>query len=314
MNNSKKIIAFVALSALTISVSIAQQIPLKSLYMQSRSTYNPAEVGTQDYLPIYLSARRQWMGVKNAPNTNSVIIHAPLGPKFGLGINVFDEKTGIADRTGGSLAMSYKLNVTKKAKLAFGVSGNFTQFALENIVTQNPYDPVISQGKLSYFIPDVAAGLNFYGDKFRVGIAGQNLIQSKKDLSQISITNSLDRVIYIDGNFKMNLVGKLDLVPSVLTRYMTNAPLSFDGNLRFMYNDVFWLGAGYRLQDAMVFEAGLTFKSFVIGYAYDYTLSDISTISDGTHEILVGYRIKMDTNPKTSAWKTRNRIYTNKKR
>ena len=165
--------------------------------------------------------------------------------------------------------------------------------------------------RANYFIPDASFGLNYYGDRFRLGLSAVNLIETKQDLSSIAVDNTLDRVIYLDGSMKMGLSNKWDLIPSLFSRYMFEAPIVFEGNVRAMYNDLLWVGAGYRLQDAVVFEAGVEFKKFVVGYAYDYTLSDINTISNGTHEILVGYQINVDTSPTTSAWKRRNRIYTN---
>lgn len=293
--------------------SVAQQIPLKSLYLYNRLSYNPAEAGTRDYIPVYLSARKQWVGLENAPQAQDVSVHAPIGQKLGVGIQLYNEVTGVTDRTGGNLAFSYRVKTSEKGTLAFGISAMFTQFSFDRdkIVTQNPNDLALLNTNLSYFIPDASFGLNYFGDKFRLGLSAVNLIQTKKDLSSIMVNNTLDRVIYLDGSVKIGLSKNIDLIPSVFTRYMVQAPFVYEGNLRLMFNDLIWVGAGYRSQDALVIEAGLEYKNFVVGYAYDYTLSDISTISNGTHEVIIGYQINVDTSPKTSAWKRRNRIYTN---
>jgi len=303
------------LIVLTIFISVvsAQQIPLKSLYLYNRLSYNPAEAGTRKYIPVYLSARQQWIGLENAPETQDISVHAPLGAKVGLGLQMYNESTGVTDRTGGNLALSYRIQTSQKGHLAFGLSGMFTQFTFdkEKMITQNPNDATLLNNDLTYFIPDVGFGLNYYGEKFRIGLSAVNLIETKKDLSSIAVDNALNRVIYFDGSAKLGLSKKIDLIPSFFTRYMFEAPFSYEANLRLMYNDLVWIGAGYRGQDAAVFEVGFEFKKFVIGYAYDYTLSDISSISNGTHEIIIGYQISVDTSPKTSVWKRRNRIYTN---
>lgn len=308
-----KYISVVAFFLLLNNQLVSQQIPLKSLYLYNRLSYNPAEAGTRDYIPVYLSGRKQWMGVKNAPETQDMSLHAPIGAKLGLGLQLYNEKTGVTNRTGGSLSFSYRIKTSQKGNLAFGLSAMFTQFNFDRdkIVTQNPNDQTLINNNLNYFIPDASFGLNYYGERFRIGVSAVNLIETKKDLSSIAVDNTLDRVLYLDASMKTKLSNKLDLIPSIFARYMFQAPIVFEGNLRLMYNDLFWLGAGYRSQDALVFEAGVQYKKFVVGYAYDYTLSDINTISSGTHEILVGYQIKVDTSPTTSAWKRRNRIYTN---
>lgn len=300
-----------------ISIKVtAQQIPLKSLYLYNRLSYNPAEAGTRDFIPVYLSARKQWVGLENAPEAQDVSVHAPLDQKFGLGLQLYNEVTGITDRTGGNLALSYRIKTSEKGNLAFGLSAMFTQFSFDRdkIVTQNPNDMALMNANLNYFIPDASFGLNYFGDDFRLGLSAINLIQTKKDLSSITVNNTLDRVIYLDGSMKMGLSKNIDLIPSIFTRYMFQAPLVYEGNLRLMFNDLIWFGAGYRSQDALIIEAGLEIKRFVVGYAYDYTLSDVSTISNGTHEVIIGYQINVDTSPKTSAWKRRNRIYTNERK
>ncbi len=312
MNKEIKIGLLIVFTFL-VSALFAQQIPLKSLYLYNRLSYNPAEAGTRKYIPVYLSARQQWTGLKNAPETQDISVHAPIGAKIGLGLQMYNESTGVTDRTGGNLAFSYRIQTSQKAHLAFGLSGMFTQFTFDKdkIVTQNPNDATLLNNNLNYFISDVGFGLNYYGEKFRIGLSAVNLIETKKDLSSIAVNNILNRVIYFDGSAKLALSKKVDLIPSFFTRYMFEAPFSYEANLRLMYNDLMWIGAGYRGQDAAIFEAGFEFKKFVVGYAYDYTLSDVRTISNGTHEILIGYQISVDTSPKTAVWKRRNRIYTN---
>lgn len=293
-------------------VGLSQQIPLKSLYQFSRLAFNPSEAGTRDYMPIYFSGRIQWQGMNDAPNSQDIMLHARIGKSFGLGGHFYNETAGITSRTGGAISISYITEVSNNTGLSFALSPIFTQFSFdrEKIVVQNPNDALLtSSTAISYFIPDVAFGATFFGKTYRVGVSGVNLLQSGKDLSNQLVTSTLDRIIYFDGIVEANLSNKVKLIPSFYGRFMMNAPFQFDGNLRMMFNDAFWLGVGYRLQDAAVLELGFDIKNFIIGYAYDYTLSDINTVSNGTHEIMVGYQIDIDRSPKTSRWNRRNRIY-----
>ncbi len=36
------------------------------------------------------------------------------------------------------------------------------------------------------------------------------------------------------------------------------------------------------------------FKNFFIGYSYDYPTSAISKASSGSHEVVIGYKVKLD--------------------
>lgn len=40
------------------------------------------------------------------------------------------------------------------------------------------------------------------------------------------------------------------------------------------------------------------FKGFFLGYSFDYALTDINRASSGSHEIFLGYKLKLDFSEK----------------
>ena len=78
-----------------------------------------------------------------------------------------------------------------------------------------------------------------------------------------------------------------------MVKGVTGAPISFDINANFLMYDRFEVGASYRWQDAVsiLFNFGVT-RSFRVGYAYDYTISEFSNSNTGrSHEMLLVYDI-----------------------
>jgi hypothetical protein len=78
--------------------------------------------------------------------------------------------------------------------------------------------------------------------------------------------------------------------------------LSADLNARFMYEDLAYGGLTYRTTDAIAVMLGARpFKlinrgsgstpmdNLLIGYSYDITTNELSSISRGSHEMLVKY-------------------------
>src|SRR5690606_19301473 len=78
--------------------------------------------------------------------------------------------------------------------------------------------------------------------------------------------------------------------PTLLVKAVNGAPIAAEVTAQFLFFEKFWAGAMYRWEDAagilLQYEINNRFK---IGYAYDYTLSDIRKYSDGSHEIMLGF-------------------------
>jgi type IX secretion system PorP/SprF family membrane protein len=160
-------------------------------------------------------------------------------------------------------------------------------------------------------IPDFSFGMYWYGEKHFLGASGFNLLESKNDLYDLTspISNTLDRAIYVNGGYKISVGENFVIEPSVLFRYMINSPFQADMNARFILQDKYWLGMSYRLDDAAVVMLGMDLGALTVGYAYDYTLSDLQNYSSGSHEVFIG--IKMFKGGKDKApWHKRNRIYS----
>ena len=91
-----------------------------------------------------------------------------------------------------------------------------------------------------------------------------------------------------------------DITPSVMLRSVSSSS-QIDANLIVKWNKMVFVGASYRLSDAVIGMAGLE-KPFTkkitakFGYAYDMTLSNIKNHSKGSHELMLGfcYKIKPD--------------------
>jgi len=66
-------------------------------------------------------------------------------------------------------------------------------------------------------------------------------------------------------------------------------PVTYDINAKISFRDVFWLGGSYRHNDSFGILAGFNISSLInVGYSYDITTSALNTVSNGTHEIVLG--------------------------
>ena len=59
------------------------------------------------------------------------------------------------------------------------------------------------------------------------------------------------------------------------------------------YSDQYWAGISVRGGDAFIVMVGTVInKQLELSYSYDLTYSDIRKASTGSHEIVIGYRLK----------------------
>jgi len=308
----KKILLVLSIFAMANGLK-AQQVALNSQYMFNYFAINPAVAGTKNYAPLTFSFRRQWMGMDEAPVTQNLMAHSFVGENAGVGAHIFNDVSGPTRRTGVSATFAYQIQTGSASRLSFGLSAALTQFILDRdkLVTETPGDATIQNNSNNQMIPDFNFGAYWYGERFYVGLSTFNLLESKDDLFDLTtaVTSTLDRTFYLHGGYAFKINDNFTLDPSLMFRYMPNAPFQMDGNLRFIYKDAYWLGASYRLQDAVSIMAGTDLGKIEFGYSFDVTMSDLATYNNGTHEIFL--RIKLNSGDKEKTpWHKRNRIYS----
>ncbi len=153
-----------------------------------------------------------------------------------------------------------------------------------------------SQGALTKMNPNFGVGFYYYTEDSYVGISAPYLLENKiVDVEGVLIEARQSRNYYIHAGHTYRPDSRVMIKPSVLIRMQEGAPFGCDLNTTFIYKDVVGLGLSHRSNDAFItlFELRLL-PSLHLGYAYDYTLSDKRKYSNGSHEIMINYRIKIN--------------------
>lgn len=108
------------------------------------------------------------------------------------------------------------------------------------------------------------------------------------------------RTLYFMAGGNIPLKNTLfELMPSVLVKSdftFTTAEVTALAR----YNKFLTFGVGYRYNDSVIATIGAEFKNFFAAYAYDYPVTSIAKASSGSHELILGYRLKLnlgDKNP-----------------
>ena len=276
---------------------IAQPNPVTSLYMFDQLLLNPAYAG----VPVQLSAtfihRDQWVNLPGAPTTQTLSLQSGFfKSKVGVGLIFSRDIIGIHSDYGLYASYAYHLQVSKNSKLSMGLQAGFNHLASDfNMLNIRDLSDPNLQGKLSKMNPNFGAGLYYYSGNFYAGFSVPYLLENKLvDIEGVLSEARQSRDYYLHGGYTFEPSPNFKITPSTLIRMQEGAPFGFDINLTSSYKEIVGLGLSYRSGDAVIFLFQLRiFDNLHLGYAYDYTTSDLNQFSSGSHEIMLNYRVKI---------------------
>lgn len=319
----RAIIKLTILLFFVISTSFAQQIPQYTQYVFNSFLINPAVAGIENYTDLKFGYRKQWAGINGAPETGFISVNMPLGknylygnansfsgggnnpmsrsyvqeyraaePHHGIGIYALTDKAGPARQTNVSAAYAYHIGLSSDFNLALGVNAGLSKFSLDNsVLTTENADPLLMGNMSTQYKPVIGAGVWLYGPSFFAGLSGQQLNsqQLSYTTNELYSDSKLVNHFFATAGYKVYLDDDFAVVPSVMLKYSSPAPLSYDLNAKIAYQDKFWLGGGYRHNDAFSAMAGFYLSSLLtVSYSYDATTSALQSVSNGSHEIIIG--------------------------
>lgn len=312
-------------SALTLQFAIAQQKPQYTQYVLNNMLVNPAVTGIENYIGIKTGYRSQWTGLQGAPVTSYITGSIPFGsdfvggdaaalsggneanpysrlytqnyeasaPHHGLGFMVVSDQAGPISTSNLDLTYAYHLGLTSTFNLAVGVEAGMNHISLNTseLILENPLDPAIANGSNSQWKPDLGVGVWGYSSNYFFGVSALQLLSQNQYFSTKSSVNQAKTVpqFLVSGGFKVFLTDDVTLLPSTLVKFIKPLPVTYDVNMKLAFKDRFWIGGAYRNGDAVAGMFGLNISSLInISYSYDYTTSALRTVSNGTHEIVIG--------------------------
>jgi type IX secretion system PorP/SprF family membrane protein len=269
--------------------AVAQQDPQYSHNMFTKLAVNPAHAGAYDAICGTLLYRNQWTGFgEGTPKTFVLMAEMPVQKlRGGLGLTVISDKLGFENNLTARGAYAHKLDLGS-GYLNLGLDVAYMQKSLDgDWIYNQANDPSIPQGAVSGGTVDFGFGAYFYNENLYAGISSSHL--SEGDLKTDNVTTKLVRHYYLMAGYDYELNPDITLKPSLMVKSDATST-QVDINTNVLLQNKFWLGASYRLQDAIVILAGLEVtQNLKVGYSYDLTTSDIKTYSSGTHEVMINY-------------------------
>jgi len=289
----KKVYLIFLVSFLLVIKAYSQQDPHYTMYMYNMNIVNPAYAGSTEDLNISVLGREQWVGIEGAPSTYTANIHSRVGHRLGLGASFITDKIGPVSENSFFVDLSYALPVSETGDLSFGLKLGGSVFSIDNLNGNESEANRGLEGSFTELFPNIGAGILYHTHKFYAGISVPNFLNAKHIGNGSRLAEEVEH-IFVTSGYVFDVLDYLKLKPSTLLKLAAGAPASIDLSLNFLFYEKFELGVSHRLEDSWAGTVNfLATDAIRIGYAYDKTISDLSSFNTGSHEFFILYRIPL---------------------
>jgi len=98
---------------------------------------------------------------------------------------------------------------------------------------------------------------------------------------------------FLIGGTVIDLVPDVKFKPAFFVKWVPGAPVIADVSTNFLIREKLTLGVAYRWDDSFSGLLGLQMTpNLSLGYAYDFTTTDLRNYNFGTHEVFLRYEFK----------------------
>lgn len=309
--------------------SSAQYIPNSNQAFQFMPVINPAFSGVEGFRDLKLSYRYQWAGfggdapkfinlsynfrikepldlTLHAVRTNSSTAKRKKddvpGLKkviHGLGANVFNERIGPINRTGGGINYSFHFPINDELRISTGIGAQLdnTKINLDKLyfgingVDPDPfYERLVSNGS-NHTELNVRAGLLVYGPRFYAGVCYYPIVNSSLKTSEVTVGDP-----FYKGSFQVGaafpVTPRIEIKPSILGLWQLTNKFSIDYNVKMYIEQKLWFGVTYRDIESFVGILGFNLNEMLgASYSYEISSNGMQQFSDGSHELVLSVRL-----------------------
>jgi type IX secretion system PorP/SprF family membrane protein len=274
--------------------TFAQQDPLYAQYINNPLIINPAYTGYTNNFAASLSYREQWVGLEGGPQTINFNSQISLSDnRMGAGLIVFSDKIGNTKYNQFSATYAYRIAVSDKQTLSFGLQGGFANYQVDNASGNvNPYDAddPLFEGSISESSPTFGTGLILSSDRYFIGLSVPNLLKSTFENQGVQAT-IYNQHFYTLASYLFFIGERVRLRPSVLVKLVSGAPASVDLNVAFIFYENYQVGLLTRdFNTYGLFGQMIVSDTFRFGFVFEVPTSASVGSNYTTFELTAGIR------------------------
>jgi type IX secretion system PorP/SprF family membrane protein len=283
-----------------------ETFPIYSDYLSDNVfLIHPSAAGIGNCGKIRLTGRKQWQGVPNAPELQTLSFHNKFGENAALGFVAFNDKNGYHSQKGIQATYAYHLEMGNGSvfkQLSFGLSAT----AVQNQTDQRTFFGDVTVAQLiessSYFNADFSVAYHSGGLSSYFTV--KNLLLSAKN----NLNNSLEpldlRNYIFSAGYFFDYREKVQFEPSFMLQFREGTGEAIaDFNIKVykkLNKATLWAAVSYRSSfDKGAVEnlqyvtpvVGINYQQMMISYTYTKQLGDVVFADASYHQVTLGINI-----------------------
>lgn len=295
----KKILTTIGLMAMALTANAQRDMMLSQQFF-SRLNINPAATGNSDDIDLFLLGRFQWTDVQDAPKSG--VLNASdyfESLRSGIGASIMYDDLGISNRTlNPKAAYAYHVNLNESMLLSMGLSAGvyYHYWSPEghHVVDEEEWGrPTLTDKTDTHIYPDFDLGFELATPKLLVGGSVSHLTNNEEDVSTAKPGRHM--YSYVRGLFP---IGENLAIAPALVYLHRNKVDKVELNATAFIKGMFWGGLTYRpdvnagwSSNDLTIMAGMEYKKFRVGYAFEWGMGKVGKISNQSHDVLLSWRI-----------------------
>lgn len=290
----------------------AQSIKHITNFSQYSQYYNPSLTGFEGS-GVKSFYRNQWTGFEDAPKTIFLSGELDLagakkrtdtinpyynGARHALGLSLLQERFGPTKETQLFLSYGSGISLSEQWSLRWGTAVTYSALGMDgsSLTVDQESDPrysdLIGQNNRVSKL-DLNVGMSLTSSKFYLGYAMQDITKGAYvTMGDDYIRDFYTRKHILQTGYRTPVSEHLGIIANGIMQYDEELKETLEGQLKLVYNNMFWAGGGYRKDLAYSVTAGIRIDQLRISYAFENPAQNARAINKSTNEIAISYNLR----------------------
>jgi type IX secretion system PorP/SprF family membrane protein len=291
------LLTFLFLFYLISNHTYSQDLQNFTQFYFNPSLINASLVGVEGRPAMFVSYRKQWLGLTGSPTIANFSIQAPLVNRVNIGLSLTSNKQGVINTSSALFAGGYTLPISENQSFRFGfsagVASNVIDFEALDPAFRNSGDPLLGNLVQSSLQTIGSVGASYNGQTFHAGLSIPNLFQpsylttTSFGVPQFKPLESI--LIHASNRFYFNNNQNI-FEPYLIYRFNNSLPSQIEVAALVHLKNLVHFGASYKANFGLSALGGFRLnKEMAVGFSYTIQNIGENQLPNPTFEIHLGY-------------------------